>query len=433
MKSILPPFVQQAGGPSVWCPENLDVDSLLESHGQRVGEGVLWLGHCVYTGLANDARCRDVGRVPLTTTHLRSVIGRHYLDAARKAAEEIGYVERDSSYRVGHYSQSYALRSSYNSARLIRRTLSAPSLRINVCRWRESRQRAEWERIRHNKSLVDAVVCQYLWQNLRQIRIDDNFYAVGKPAHQIAVEHLREGELWFTVDDYGRIHTNVTNLPKQLRKHLTVGGESLVTVDISESQPLFIASALAREENNRTSRQREQRGEQAAHRTPYVGHNMLDKNPLFGERIGRDCLSADLRCFLESCESRCLYQTIADRLGKTRDESKRAVMVAFFDKPWHQNTVTAAMDELFPSVTEAMRRIKTPDYRKLAHLAQRMESAFMFGRVVPQIRAQRPDLFVATIHDAVLTTADNGEFVRKVMLKEFAELGISPQVKVEAA
>ena len=68
------------------APENLDVDALLESCGQRVGEGVLWLGHCVYTGLADDARCRDTGRVPLRAEYLRNVIGRHHLDAVREAA-----------------------------------------------------------------------------------------------------------------------------------------------------------------------------------------------------------------------------------------------------------------------------------------------------------------------------------------------------------
>jgi hypothetical protein len=44
---------------------------------------------------------------------------------------------------------------------------------------------------------------------------------------------------------------------------------------------------------------------------------------------------------------------------------------------------------------------------------------------------QRPDLFVSTIHDSILTTAGDAEFVRQVMLDEFAQLGLSPQVKVE--
>lgn len=55
----------------------------------------------------------------------------------------------------------------------------------------------------------------------------------------------------------------------------------------------------------------------------------------------------------------------------------------------------------------------------------------MFGRVVPRVMELRPDLFVATIHDSILTTAEDAHLVRQVMLDEFAQLGVSPQVKVE--
>ena len=106
-------------------------------------------------------------------------------------------------------------------------------------------------------------------------------------------------------------------------------------------------------------------------------------------------------------------------------------MIVFFDQPGHRNAVSAVLDQLFPTVMEAMRRFKRQDYRRLAHFAQRIESAFMFGRVVPRIMALRPDLFIATIHDSILTTAGDAEFVRHVMRDEFARLGLSPQVKLE--
>ena len=80
---------------------------------------------------------------------------------------------------------------------------------------------------------------------------------------------------------------------------------------------------------------------------------------------------------------------------------------------------------------QAMRRFKRQGYRRLAHFAQRIESAFMFGRVVPRIMELRPGLFVGTIHDSILTTAGDAQLVRQVMLDEFARLGLSPQVKVE--
>jgi hypothetical protein len=157
---------------------------------------------------------------------------------------------------------------------------------------------------------------------------------------------------------------------------------------------------------------------------------MRMNHPLVGE-IDRGRLPADLLAYRELCEARGLYQTVADRLGKTRDEAKKSIMVVFFDKPWHRNAVFAILENLFPTVMGTMRRIKSGDYRRLAHLAQGIESRFMFGRVVPWIMELRPDLFIGTIHDSVLTSAADGCFVRQVMLDEFARLGLSPQVKLK--
>ena len=65
-------------------------------------------------------------------------------------------------------------------------------------------------------------------------------------------------------------------------------------------------------------------------------------------------------------------------------------MVAFFDNPGkHPNTVAKVLGQLFPAVMQDMREMKLGTepkaYCRLAHFAQRIESAFMFGRVVPRI------------------------------------------------
>lgn len=427
---------RQAGSVSVWHPENLDVDALVESYGQRVAEGVLWLGHCVYTGLANDARCRDTGRVPLQTVYLRNVVGRHQLDAVREAAAQAGYVERDRSYRAGDRSQAYWIPAPYDCARLVRWPVMDAGLCYRIARWRESRRREMWQRIRRDETPVDAAVCDHLWRNLRRVRIDGqiDFGTAFHPAHQVAAEHIQAGELWFIVDDFGRIHTNLTNLPMLRRCDLTVDGQRLVNVDIGESQPLFVGLAIVWGRNGReTDGQGKGRQGKGSHGPAYhmLDSIMLDKSSYLGGGLERKRLPTDLRCYLESCESRGLYQAVADRLGKTRDEAKKKIMAVFFDKPWHHNAVSRVLDELFPTVMEAMREIKRPDYKCLAHFAQGVESAFMFGRVVPRIMEERPDLFISTIHDSILTTSGDEEFVRGVMLEEFARLGLSPQVNAE--
>ena len=401
MDHTLRPPGRQSVDISVWHPENLDVDALLERYGQRVGEGVLWLGHCIYTQLTDNARCRDTGQVPLMAKYLHKIIGRHHVEAVRQAALWPAMSSVTAVYRAGVRSQAYRILSPYDRARLVCRQITDPGLRHNIRKWCAERTGLMWQRIQRHETLVDAAVCSHLWRNLQRIQIDAkiDFGESFHPSYQIAVEHIQEREFWFTVDDYGRVHTNVTNLPKALRHFLAVDGKRLVDVDVSESQPLFLGVAIARFNSRQTETvQRGARGTEGGQEgrqqqaessrgapSLMFDDNMIDKNPQLVGELDRRRLPADVRRYLELCEARGLYQAVADRLGKTREEAKRSVMVAFYDRPSHCNAVSMVLAELFPSVMEAMRCIKRGDYRRLAHFAQRIESAFMFGRVVPRI------------------------------------------------
>lgn len=373
-------------GQSVWCPENLNFDDLRIAEGQRIAEGVLLLGHFVYEQLANDARCRDTGRVPLKASYLRSVIGRHHLDEVRAVAERIGYVARDSSYRVGYTCQKYRILEPYASARLVQREIGDAGLRQSLRAWREQSHRQAWDRVRRNKAPVAADVVEHLWQNLQRVGIDAEI-DLGKdfpPAHQIAIDELRRGDFRISVDEYGRIHTNLTNLKTELRGRLTVDGERLENVDIGESQPLFlglVTAMLHSAPNRRPSYSvvlgvqavrswepasaqgvvtlltgpsteslppsssetsaREQERETEAPRGPaalmmdgnMLDRNMMDKVARLDWPLDRAQLPHDVDQYLALCEQRALYQTVADALGTTRDQVKRKVLAAFFDTP----------------------------------------------------------------------------------------------------
>jgi hypothetical protein len=444
MDYLTPRVNGRQAGVSVWHPESLDVDALLDAYGQRVAEGVLWLGHCVYVGLADDARCRDTGRIHLQAAYLRNVLGRHHVAAVQQAAAEAGYIGRDPSYRAGSHSQSYWILPPYDRAAPVRQEIKNAALRHNIVRWQEARRRATWQRIRAADSPVSPAVAMHLSRNLQRVRLDEHIdFADTPPAHRIAAEQLQQGDLWFTVDAFGRLHTNLTSLPRWLRSHLTVENERLVNVDIGESQPLFLVIALAVAEEARERTGTRGRGPEAGDKGTGPAHHlmldkvMLDNRPLLAGKIDREAkafreaLPADMRRYLETVEARGLYQAVAGKLGVTRNEIKRRVLAVFFDKPEHRNRVSRVLDELFPGVMAAMRQAKRGDYRRLAHFAQRIESRFMFGRVVPRIMAARPALFVGTIHDSILTTAGDADFVRSVMREEFARLGLRPQVNVE--
>lgn len=436
----------------VWSPDTLPLDGLLCTEGRRIAEGVLLLGHFVYEGLANDARCRDTGRVPLKAEYLRAVIGRHHLDRVRHAAQRVGYIAWGRSYRAGQRSQRYEVLEPYASARLLQRKITDAALRKNLQSWRERRRQEMWGRIRRNETPVDCEVVEHLWRHLQRIRLEGDIDLGGHlhSAHQIAVDQIRHGDLRISVDDYGRIHTNLTNLKSELRGNLRVDGRRLANVDIGESQPLLIglvvATAWRRQEGSlqrgkgQETRRADQKQGKQGRRTNTGDHmmdstmmdkNMMDMSSQFVWQIERCQLPDDLNLYLAACEQRGFYQKVADSLGTTRDQAKRKVLAALFDRPSHRNRVHAVLERTFPTLMHTVAQLKRDDYRRLAHFAQRIESRFMFGRVIPRLMRERPDSFAATIHDSLLIPRGNAEFIRELMLDEFAGLGVSPQVRIE--
>jgi len=65
------------------------------------------------------------------------------------------------------------------------------------------------------------------------------------------------------------------------------------------------------------------------------------------------------------------------------------------------------------------------------NFSQRAESKFIIHTVCDRIRRERPDAFVATIHDSVLVLPSDADFVVAVMKEEFAKIGLSPRLEIE--
>jgi len=110
---------------------------------------------------------------------------------------------------------------------------------------------------------------------------------------------------------------------------------------------------------------------------------------------------------------------------------KRRVLATFYDRDSRRNVIYGILDKEFPTVMRGIREIKRLDYRHLAHLAQRTESEFIFGRVVARLLREHPDMFVTTIHDSVMTTAGDEDIVQSIMLDEFKKRNIPATVRIE--
>jgi hypothetical protein len=261
-------------------------------------------------------------------------------------------------------------------------------------------------------------VQRWLVRNLKLVEIDDVPDEVLKAAARRSfTEDGRKGTIEGRVNAYReqirwirdkswhhefdernrRFYSNVANLVRELRAYLRIGGSPLVEIDIKNSQPLFIG--------------------------------------LMAQAAGVNCDE-----YLRLCEAD-LYQHLADKGGFTRSEVKQQLMKRALFSSNHARAqrlpVKRLFDKLFPQMAEFIReqkkgqRAKDDDkqHGRFAIKAQYQESRFIIYSVCERIRKERPDCWIATIHDSVLTLPDNLEYVLAVMKDEFARLGVAPQLE----
>lgn len=60
---------------------------------------------------------------------------------------------------------------------------------------------------------------------------------------------------------------------------------------------------------------------------------------------------------------------------------------------------------------------------------QKVVAHFIYDRICGRIEAERPQIFLGTIHDALVTTPDYADHVRRVMTEEFARVGVTPTIR----
>ncbi len=445
-------------GATLYCPESFDPETLPEQH-KHYRDHLVYMAHIIICRRIMDRRNRggnsQDGFVGLKALHLRSMLGRQRYQAVIKAAIEIGLVESDNHYIVRRKCTGYRLGPTHRGKR-----------------WRKVRIRNEWL-IRNRetwrlkqKEKITEYVHQHLRDWLERVEIDvpDDVYEGLKDEYQLMVDFVRDKYFFFTVDNYGRVHTNVVNLAHRtakLRQYLRFGGKSLVNIDIANSQPLFLGVLVRKELDS--SAMLSSDGE-LAHTTQnsfFSIHQPSIPTPTptspFSPYDGRKDYRTgkhDLDFYLELVQDGTLYQFLQEHAGYAhldRNDFKHEKFFLFlYGSSRASKRLYRTMRQFFPTVVDHIDQAKAkgqiiePRTKKngevyhfdrshamLPRKIQRMESDFVIKTVCGRLMREYPHVFIATIHDSILTTPEHVETVRGVMMEEFEAIGVCPQLKIE--
>jgi hypothetical protein len=208
-----------------------------------------------------------------------------------------------------------------------------------------------------------------------------------------SITAIANQELFYTEDNYGRFHTNFTILKKCFRTHhLTIDGQPITEVDITNSQPIFLALLLR-------------------------DHGFDKQCPVEYER------------FYKLVKNGLVYEEIMDYANVSRQQAKDAFYAVVFGEnkgdgkkmslKW--NKVFMA---LFPNVWQWVSDFKDThaDYRILARMLQKRESCVIYNDICAKVMTAIPTIKLFTVHDSLFFPVKYKEKVEKIFNERVSTL-----------
>ena len=239
---------------------------------------------------------------------------------------------------------------------------------------------------------------------------------------------IADGEHVLSCDEYGRVHTLITALEKELRSCLTVGGKPLVGLDLANSQPLLLGLLAKQFLASRMCRARTLDREFARDKHPY-------RHKVGGAQAAT--LPDDLVRYMQACVAGTFYESLmtdADRAkgkAKFKERFYRVLFGRNRSKNGFPNVLRMRFALKYPTVAKVLHQLKSRNYKQSAYVLQNYEATLFIYRICGRIMEERPRIPLYTIHDCLLTTDEHYDYIRGVMLDEFAKLGVTPQIRKE--
>lgn len=374
----------------LYVPDGFDPADVLPPELARHGDEARFFLHKIITGMVA-RRADDRGFIPLKAAIISPFFSRYAVYVkVRDALIEAGVVVTDRRYIPGQKCKGFKLGPDWIGRRHRRVAVTCPTLLAKLLEARPAAPVGD--------------VHAYLERCLRELEIDypaalDALLAGGfEPSDETAIQLIRDRQWFFSVCEYGRVHTNLTNLKSSMRAFLSHRARPLVNLDISNSQPLFFGVLL---------------------REKYASGPMPD----------------DVRHYLELVQEGRFYEVLM-AAGGIPPENRGAFKRAFFGHVFYcendpPTKKARLFGEVFPEVYAEIRRRKESYYADFSRAMQRAESALMIGQVAARVMKELRGAWIATIHDSIVTTQDRAEAVGAILREEFAGVGLVPTIKAE--
>jgi hypothetical protein len=394
-----------------------------------------------------------------------------------------GVLQCDGKYEIGEKSFWYRLAPRWLAEPFVGTMPSASAGKGGL--------RAEAEReLRCDPTITEPHIIEHLEGRLGRLEIDeeetmqtiDGIADPGSCRHaELVAGAIKSGDpayRWMIECRYGRMHSVATQMPRVLRPALRMDGERMAEIDVGATQPTIVGVMAARAQargraGERASSEEERPGDGQQHAaggrraggrgahslmtpafTPVldIEHDSMYPDDCFDE-LSHHCdhattkipgrvihasnLPSDLAEYLDACVSNRYHEEFADTIGMPcetpveRAAVKRASCWLLMGEPAAGCPQWRRYAERWPSAAGYLERIKRGDYRRAAHLFQRVESDLVIRGACAILARERPEIPIITIHDCIMTTERYVGVVVEALQRPWKELGVIPALKIQ--
>ena len=413
---------------------------------------------CYYADLLiNKAKMQhggtEGGRFRLHSRILKENVGKNY-KSYLEAAESFGVVNRVGRYQRKKHSYGYELGQGFTDDFTLE-PITNGLVRRRLFKIREKQEEAQ-------RLIVENFdrerIKRWLLTNLYKIKYASGEIPAGETELATTLRRIQATEMienrWRArFDRFGRLHTNLTNLPRAMRGKLTLNGTNLVAVDIGASQPTFLCVLADEVRSGRITGTENRRRGNAGKETPLSCTFFTDGSLV--ERLSKTAQCESWDRFRADIESGSLYENIRDAISRaesgkeiTLSEAKQQTLMGMYIQANRNTPGVKALRQLYRGPHRFLVELKrtavsdlSPSndwiewdeqaHCKASHCLQWIESTFIFDTIIARMIDERPEMFAATIHDAIVVEPENAAYVKGLMDEAFDKKGIAGRLKVE--
>lgn len=470
-------------GIKLYSKENLDLDELIRQ--SPLGNGLkkddlVFIIHSIITqgAIYDDDYLENLGKedgfIPLNSKILQSKI-RNYQHAIRYLIEH-EIIRCDGKYLAGIVSMGYKLCEDYLGKRNVQVEITDFTLSQKIKhddpfeKYNDKRKSfAYLKKWFNDKLIIDEEgamnwIKDYEEQESEVIKIS-NLPAKIKGSkirsiiekcecYRLKVRNIIEGNFYHRADPTGhRYHTNITNISKNLRQFLSYDNKDLVSIDFKNSQPLM-SLPLFKEEFWKSNHvpgkptlfriYRELYRDIKRDNSKYNSIIMLVSSPK-----NLACIDIQKKVFFRNVVEGKLYEELVNLFIKEgilstkltnaekRNKVKKMVLTLLYSNknaPYNKpsNSPYKIFKKNFPTIAKLFELVKDIHHSHLAIILQRIESLLVLGNICGRISKEKPSMVLYTLHDSIVTTVGNEDYVKRIMEEETQKmLGVIPKLSIE--